>query len=530
MDDKMTSVARGALIGGKYRLRSQIGEGAMGIVWSAVNEATDRPVAVKLVSSAHASNAELRTRMLREARACGRIVHKNVVEIFDAGQTDSGAPYLVMPLLTGESLASLLERVKKLPQAHAVRIATEIARGLAAAHAAGIVHRDLKPANIFLSRETDEAFPTVKILDFGVSKLIEPGLQPSETVTGGVLGSPLYMSPEQAVGSKTIDQRSDLWALGVVFYKMLVGVAPFDGDSVFVVASKILHGDIPAIRQTAPHVDAWVSDLVAKCLTREVDQRIASANDFVQFVKQHNDASGVLPPLDSVTKVLAAAGPGGNGPSTEPFPRGPQASEPSITSVPLVPVAPESNPDLFGAYPQQEAPKSVEQQASSTTMSPFMSAVGRAGPSFAPPPLGPLPLGAVSTAPDPGSGRKSAVVMLAAVGVGLLLGVSVLFVMWSRPQATSPASTSDSAVTTEPAPPPPASVAATTTAATATTTIATNAPPPTIDFSANPPSSATTTSTRVPSSPGGSAKPPRPSHPTPKPKSSSSTVPFQDPG
>lgn len=275
-------VGESRIIAGKYRLVRRIGGGSMGDVWAAVNEATEREVAIKLMPRELASSTELRARMLREARACGRIRHKNVVEILDVGQTEDGEPFLVMPLLAGETLAALLERKHKLTQTQAMGMAVEIAKGLAAAHGAGIVHRDLKPANIFIVQ--DDGHAVVKIVDFGVSKLVLPGDVATDTLTGSAIGSPAYMSPEQARGDKEIDHRSDLWALGVVLFEMLAGTRPFEGTSPFVVVSEILGARIPSVSERASETDAWVVDLIGRCLERERDARIATANDFVAAV------------------------------------------------------------------------------------------------------------------------------------------------------------------------------------------------------------------------------------------------------
>lgn len=253
----------------------------MGIVWEATNVATDRHVAVKLVAWRHAANKELRARMVREARAYGRIAHKNVIEILDAGETEEGEPFLVMPLLRGEDLASLLERRGALDPPSAVRIAIDVAKGLAAAHAVGLIHRDLKPANVFLVQDDDEPHPVVKILDLGVSKLVDPAEMPTDTLTGGAIGSPSYMSPEQARGDKDVDQRSDLWTLGVLLFEMLTGTRAFDGSNVFEVAAKILEGPIPLVKARAPAIDGSLAALIERCLVREVDGRISSAAEFI---------------------------------------------------------------------------------------------------------------------------------------------------------------------------------------------------------------------------------------------------------
>lgn len=247
----------------------------MGVVWAAVNQLTEREVALKLIPSA--ASEELRTRLLREARACGRIAHRNVVEIYDVGETDGGAPFLVMQLLSGETLQARLAREKRLPQALAVKIGSEIARGLVAAHGAHIVHRDLKPGNVFLHHEDGEDDEVVKLLDFGVSKLLTRDV--SSTATGSAIGSPAYMSPEQAKGLKDVGPRADLWALGVVLFEMIAGRRPFDGGTPYAVVAEILDGEIPKLEVAAPGTDAQLCALVARCLERDLYQRVSSATE-----------------------------------------------------------------------------------------------------------------------------------------------------------------------------------------------------------------------------------------------------------
>ena len=265
----------GTLIAGKYRLSRLLGEGAMGVVWAAINERTEREVALKLING---ENDALRRRLLREARACGRLSHRNIIEILDVGETQEGEPFLVMPLLTGETLADRLKRDGLLPPPLCARIGADIARGLEAAHAAGIIHRDLKPANVFLHREpgNDEDF-VVKVLDFGVSKMLGPGDGGSATMTGGAVGSPLYMSPEQAIGDAGVDARADLWALGVLLFEMLTGTRPFYASTAFAVVAKILRGPIPTVVERAPGVDPALGAVVARCLVRRPADRIGSA-------------------------------------------------------------------------------------------------------------------------------------------------------------------------------------------------------------------------------------------------------------
>ncbi len=266
-------VKPGVLIG-KYRLSRQIGEGAMGAVWAATHEQTGGEVALKLITK---STPELRHRLLREARACAQLRHRNLIEVHDVGETEEGDPFLVMPLLTGETLADYLGRKRRLDVHEAAQIARDVAKALGTAHAQGIIHRDLKPANVFLHQEPGSEGAVVKVLDFGVSKNLgaSDGLT---TVAGGVVGSPAYMSPEQTKGEKNITLRADIWSLGVLLFEMLTGVRPFQGDSSQILI-KIGTGEIPVVSRYLRNVDPSLVQLVSRCMERDPQKRFASAND-----------------------------------------------------------------------------------------------------------------------------------------------------------------------------------------------------------------------------------------------------------
>lgn len=271
----------GTKIGGKYRLVRPLGEGGMGVVWSAINELTEREVALKLIRGLEATE-DSRLRLLREARACGRINHRNVVEIFDVGQTDAGDPFLVMEMLQGETVSEKLSREKKIAPDVALRIAAETARGLRAAHAARVIHRDLKPSNLFLHEEPGADAPVLKILDFGVSKTLQQ--DSNHTATGKTMGSPAYMSPEQVRGLKTVDHRTDLWSLGAVLAEIISGRRVFQGLTPYGAAAEVLSGRIRSLADLAPGTDARIVALVDRCLQRDVDKRFASADEFLEAI------------------------------------------------------------------------------------------------------------------------------------------------------------------------------------------------------------------------------------------------------
>jgi serine/threonine protein kinase len=253
----------------------------MGEVWAAVHTEMRREVALKLI---YGDNPDLAVRLKREAQACGRLEHPNVVRIYDISETDEGDPFLIMQLLTGETLASRLARRRRLPPVEALGIALDIARALRAAHGANIVHRDLKPANIYLHRGLDSEGEEVKVLDFGVSKILSVG-DLAFTVAGALVGSPAYMSPEQARATKEIDSRADVWALGVLLFEMLAGRRPFPSVSPMGVIAEILSAHVPALSAHVPGIDPRIEEAVSRCMIRDVDQRLQSAGAFLDLLR-----------------------------------------------------------------------------------------------------------------------------------------------------------------------------------------------------------------------------------------------------
>jgi serine/threonine protein kinase len=238
------SLAEDPLIGkvfnGKYRLEGLIGEGGMGAVYRATHLLIDRPVAIKVLSPAFGEDDAARTRFQREARAAGRLQHANAVAVTDFGTSTDGYLYIVMELLEGRSLREVLAREAPLDQARSVSLMLQVSAAVAAAHEAGIIHRDLKPANIFI-QQRKHAPPLVKVLDFGIAKLVADSLDESEqqslTQTGVMIGTPRYMSPEQCE-SRELTPASDVYSLGIILYEMLTGTTPFSGSSPLAIAMK----------------------------------------------------------------------------------------------------------------------------------------------------------------------------------------------------------------------------------------------------------------------------------------------------
>ncbi len=259
----------GEIIAGKYQLSRVIGEGGMGAVWLARNQALDIDVAVKLIRRERAS-PEAAQRLLQEARAAARLGHPSIVRVFDFGESQHGDPFIVMEVLNGESLRDLIDRKQRLRPSRAMRTLLPIASALRAAHEKGIVHRDLKPDNILIVREGAANVP--KIVDFGIAKLVQAEIDQSFTQTGQIVGSPGYMSPEQLDGRTDIDHRADIWSFAVVMYEALTGCRPFEGSHYTALLSAIL------LKPPKPIMEFGVGDealwkIIQKGLTKDPDLR-----------------------------------------------------------------------------------------------------------------------------------------------------------------------------------------------------------------------------------------------------------------
>ncbi len=254
----------------------------MGSVWAARNELTDRDFAIKFLLPELAKNRDALHRFFLEARACGQIKHAAVVAVYDMGQAEDGTPYLVMELMEGEGLDQRLARSGVFRPGEAAAFVAYIARGLEEAHVRGLVHRDLKPGNVFFAID-DRGDVIPKVLDFGVSKATAAA-DPKfvRTNTGAVLGSPAYMSPEQARGDEEIDGRSDVWSLGVILYESLTGRSPFDGANYNQLMVNIITQPHKPVMELNPLVPPEMSALVDRALEKHPDRRIRTARDLAE--------------------------------------------------------------------------------------------------------------------------------------------------------------------------------------------------------------------------------------------------------
>lgn len=277
--DDMGSLV-GTLVAGKYRVERLLGKGGMGAVYAAQNTAIGKRVALKFLSRTAAEHQDAARRFQREAQAASLVESEHIVQVFDAGTSAEGLPFLVMEHLTGEDLRARLAREGKLVVEAALAIVTQLLRGLVRAHAAGIVHRDLKPDNVFLCARDDGSL-LVKLVDFGISKLERATLSERLTRRGTVLGSAYYMSPEQAQASDDVDQRADLYGAGAILFEMLTGRPPHSGPTLESVLVAICTQTAPDVRSLRPDVPPALAAAVARALARNRADRFPDATAFL---------------------------------------------------------------------------------------------------------------------------------------------------------------------------------------------------------------------------------------------------------
>ncbi len=278
----------------------------MGSVWKAVHQTLGRPFAVKFLKAYGMNASVLEDRFLREARLAASIQHRFVVAIVDFGMTDEGTPYMVMEYLQGESLAQRLTHRPAMLVRDLIRILAQSLVGLEAVHQAGVIHRDLKPENIVLVSEAGGVIP--KLVDFGVSR-VEHDLPPEEragagklTAPGTTLGTPWYMSPEQAKGQSDIDRRTDLYSMGVILYEALTGKLPFDDPDISVLLRAVTAGGAPTAMERRPEIGPYLSAVVERAMMIDPDRRYANASEM---------AAALFSVSSQVPELLVCPGPDG---------------------------------------------------------------------------------------------------------------------------------------------------------------------------------------------------------------------------
>ncbi|MDF2692061.1 MAG: Adenylate cyclase [Labilithrix sp.] len=434
------------IVADRFRLNRMIGRGGMGSVWQAFDTRLDISCALKFIEGELANLAEAHARFEREAKAAAALRSPHVVEIKDHGVWQ-GVPYIAMELLDGEDLGKALAKAGgKLPPGQINTVLQQVCRALTKAHQAGIVHRDLKPDNIFLVNDDDRQL--VKILDFGVAKQTSQAIDGSNTKTGAMLGTPYYMSPEQAQGIKSVDSRSDLWSLAVIVYQCLTGRLPFESEALGDLLVKIIVHPIPVPSQVGPvppGFDRWWM----KAADRNPENRFATAKEFATSLEIALGASSVTEVGMSLAQLRGTAvmSPNANTVQTPPFASTPRPHAPSDPRIPAVYATPHpANPTPHG-----------------------MVMGSTPHPAAGPPPGSATPATFSSGGASTGSPKKGTPVVLIAGIVAVVLvglgGAGVLVARRSTASTPPPATTasasavlSASAMAQETPPPPSASL------------------------------------------------------------------------
>lgn len=276
------AIAPGQVIGERYLVGELLGGGGMGVVYAGTHVLLGTPIAIKLIHAELRDDVEAVQRFVNEARATAKLKGEHIARVFDVGLLDSREPYLVMEQLEGVALDHYLHERGPLSVGEAVDIVLQACEGLAEAHAAGLVHRDIKPANLFLARRPDGLL-SLKILDFGIAKQrVGSPHAPALTDPGKSLGSPWYMSPEQMLTPASVDERADVWSLGVLLFELLTGQRPFEGENVPQVCANVLTASVPALERYRSDLPPALDAVVQRCLEKEPARRFAGVAELAR--------------------------------------------------------------------------------------------------------------------------------------------------------------------------------------------------------------------------------------------------------
>jgi serine/threonine-protein kinase len=473
-------IAPGTVLAGKYRVERVLGQGGMGLVVEARHLQLDERVALKFLQPDYASHPEAAARFLREARAAVKIKSAHVARVSDVGTLESGAPYMVMEYLEGSDVSNLIER-SVLSAADAVDYVIQASEAIAEAHSYGIIHRDLKPANLFVTKHRDGA-PLVKVLDFGISKVMGGQGVDSLTRTTAAMGSALYMSPEQMQSTRSVDHRTDIYALGVAIYEMLAGKQPFYADTLPQLCAEILTGTPTPLRQLRPDLPEQLAWTIEKAYARDRAHRYQSIAEMVVALAPWAP-SRTQSTIDRVSRMAGMNPPtAGAPPAIAPQP-GPWSDQ-----------GPSLGAGGGGAAPSGAATQVLAQSGGGA---PFPGA-RTSDPVIVPGPYSApasshakanFARGAISdpTMTIPRRSNAGALVAMAIAGTAVLLGVVLFFALRSGPEPEGGPATGDTGVavatgeppvtppppaTAETPPPPPPTAAPTETAAPAETATA----------------------------------------------------------
>lgn len=268
-------VRAGDVIDGKYRLVKPLGEGGMAQVWEARHELLNLRLAVKLIRPKLGKDPGVVARFIQEVKAVASLGSRYIIKITDAGTLPGGEPFMVMEYLDGEELVNILKREGRLEPERVVALLSQVCQALTLAHQKGIIHRDLKPDNLYVVRN-EHGVESVKVLDFGIAKILDSDIQCGLTRTGIALGTPFYMSPEQLQSAKDVDHRADIYSVGVILYEALTGRLPFTGSSLAELAANVLTEEVRPPRELQPRITEPLQRVVMKALARRVEDRQAS--------------------------------------------------------------------------------------------------------------------------------------------------------------------------------------------------------------------------------------------------------------
>lgn len=384
MDEEFEGIPKpGDQLLGKYRVERMLGQGGMGVVVAARHLSLDQMVAIKFLLAKAARNPKAVARFTREAQAAARIHSEHVARVSDIGTMDDGAPYMVMEYLEGEDLSERLAR-GPLPMPQAVQFLVEACEALAEAHKANIIHRDLKPANLFVARRPDGS-EAIKVLDFGISKILDEGID-DLTKTSALMGSPLYMSPEQMLNVKTVDPRTDVWSLGCILFEAVAGRPPYLANTLPELCAMVVSTEPATLRQVLPDASPAFEAAVGGALQKQLDHRYPNVATFAQ--------------------AIAPFGP-------------PEALKSAETSQRILGVAASSSAAHDGPYPAHRS-GAYPARAGSSGSYPVQAVA---------PPIGASTASPVSnTMPEAGLARSSGTVVSIVAAVGALLLAGAAFV------------------------------------------------------------------------------------------------------
>jgi serine/threonine protein kinase len=313
-------VAIGDILAGKYKVESVLGIGGMGIVVAARHIQLDQKVALKFLLPQAMQSPEAVERFQREARSAVRLRSEHVAKVTDVGVLETGAPYMVMEFLAGADLSHVVAATGAITIDEAVHFVLQACEAIAEAHSLGIIHRDLKPQNLFVTRRVDGK-PLIKVLDFGISKTLDTQAGLSLTRTSSIMGSPLYMSPEQMRSSKNVDARSDIWGLGVILYELLTGRVPFEAEAIPELCLKVVQDPAEPPRSIRPDVPEGLSAVVLKCLEKDPAMRFENVADLAAALEPYTEVRGSAdriagtlkipsrPPMVSISGIGASTNP-----------------------------------------------------------------------------------------------------------------------------------------------------------------------------------------------------------------------------